>query len=50
MSWKLYHMDGFLMSLGFNNSVFYPNLYYYNIGDKSLILMTYSESFIVGYK
>jgi hypothetical protein len=26
------------------------NLYYYRIGDESLILMTYSESLVVGYK
>jgi hypothetical protein len=50
MSWKLYQMDGFLMSLGFNKSVADPNLYYYSVGDESLILMTYSESLIVGYK
>jgi hypothetical protein len=50
MSWKLYQMDEFLMSLGFSKSVVDPNLYYYSVGDKSLILMTYSESLIVGYK
>jgi hypothetical protein len=50
MSWKLYQMDGFLMSLGFNKSIYYPNLYYYSVGDKSLILMTYSESFDVENK
>jgi hypothetical protein len=43
-------MDGFLMSLDFNKSVVDPNLYYYNIGDESLILMTYSKILIVGYK
>jgi hypothetical protein len=30
------------MSLGFNKSVVDPNLYYYSVGDESLILMTYS--------
>ena len=35
-------MNGFLMSLGFSKSVVDPNLYYYNVGDESLILMTYS--------
>jgi hypothetical protein len=50
MSWKLYHMDRFLMSLGFRKSVVDLNLYYYSVGDKSLILMTYSESLVVGYK
>jgi hypothetical protein len=50
MGWKLYHMDRFLMSLGFKKSVVDPNLYYYNVGDESLILMTYSKSLIVGYK
>jgi hypothetical protein len=50
MSWKLYQMDGFLMSLVFNKSFVDPNLYYYNIGDESLMLMTYSESLVVGYK
>jgi hypothetical protein len=43
-------MDGFLMSLGFNKSVVDPNLYYYIVGDESLILVTYSESLVVGYK
>jgi hypothetical protein len=50
MSWKLYQMDGFLMSLGFSKSVVDPNLYYYSVGDESLILMTYSESLVVRYK
>jgi hypothetical protein len=50
MSWKLYQMDGFLMSLGFNKSVGDPNLYYYSVGDESLILMTYSEILVVRYK
>jgi hypothetical protein len=44
MSWKLYEMDGFLMSFGFRKSVANPNLYYYNVGDESLFLMTYLES------
>jgi hypothetical protein len=43
-------MDGFLMSLGYNKSIADPNLYYNNVGDESLILMTYSESLVVGYK
>jgi hypothetical protein len=43
-------MDGFLMSLGFNKIIFYPNLYYYIVGDESLILVTYSGSIVVGYK
>jgi hypothetical protein len=43
-------MDGFLMSLGFNKSVSDPNLYYYIVGDESLILMTYLGSLVVGYK
>ena len=30
-------MDGILMSLGFSKSVYDPNLYYYIVGDKSLI-------------
>jgi hypothetical protein len=38
------------MSLGFGKSVAYPNLYYYNVGDETLILMTYSESLAIGYK
>jgi hypothetical protein len=42
MSWKLYQMNGFLMSLGFNKSIVDPNRYYYSVGDESLILMTYS--------
>jgi hypothetical protein len=50
MSWKLHQMDGFLMSLGFSKSVADPNLYYYIVGDESLILVTYSESLVVGYK
>jgi hypothetical protein len=43
-------MDGFLMSLGFSKSVADPNLYYYIVGDESLILVTYSGSLVVGYK
>jgi hypothetical protein len=43
-------MDGFFMSLGFNKSVVDPNLYYYIVGDESLILVTYSRSLVVRYK
>jgi hypothetical protein len=43
-------MDGFLMSLGFSKSIADPNLYYYSVGDKSLILMACSETLVVGYK
>jgi hypothetical protein len=43
-------MDGFFMSLGFNKSVVDPNIYYYSVGEESLILMTYSKSLVVGYK
>jgi hypothetical protein len=50
MSWKLHQIDGFLMSLGFNKNIADPNLYYYNVGEESLILITYSESLVVGYK
>jgi hypothetical protein len=50
MSWKLHQIDGFLMSLGFIKIVVDPNLYYYIVGDKSLIFMTYSGSCVVGYK
>jgi hypothetical protein len=50
MSWKLHQMDGFLMSLGFSKGVANPNLYYYIVGDESLILMTYSGSSVVRYK
>jgi hypothetical protein len=50
MSWKLYQMNGFLMSLGFSKSVVGPILYYYSVGDESLILMTYSESLVVENK
>lgn len=37
------NMDGFLKSLGFNKSVFYPNLYYHIVGDKCLILVLYVD-------
>jgi hypothetical protein len=47
MSWKLYQIDRFLISLDFNKSVANPNLYHYNVGDESLILMNYSESVVV---
>ena len=47
MNWKLYQIDRFLMSLDFNKSVADPNIYHYSVGDKSLILMTYSESVVV---
>jgi hypothetical protein len=50
MSWKLHQIDGFLMSLVFSKSVVDPNLYYYIVGEESLILMTYSGSRVVGYK
>jgi hypothetical protein len=48
MSWKLYQIDRFLMRLDFNKSITYPNLY--NLGDKNMILMTYSESLVVENK
>jgi hypothetical protein len=48
MSWKLYQIDIFLMSLDFSKSVVDPNLY--SVGDENLILMNYSESVVVGYK
>jgi len=38
------------MSLDFNKSIAYPNLYYYSVDDKSLILMTYSEILVVENK
>jgi hypothetical protein len=41
MSWYLYQIDIFLMSLDFSKSVVDPNLY--SVGDEKLILMTYSE-------
>jgi hypothetical protein len=50
MSWKLHQMDIFLMRLGFNKGVVYPNIYYYIVGDESLILMTYSGNHVVGYR
>jgi hypothetical protein len=50
MSWKLYQIDKFLMSLDFNKSVVDPKLYHYSVDDESLILMTYSENLVVGYK
>jgi hypothetical protein len=40
-------MDGFLMRLGFSKSIVDSNLYYYSVGDESLILMTSSESIVV---
>jgi hypothetical protein len=43
-------MDGSLMSLGFSKSVVDPNLYYYSVGDDSLILITYSEILVDEYK
>jgi hypothetical protein len=48
MSWKLYQIDRFLMSLDFSKSVADPNLY--SVGDENLILMTYSESLVVENK
>ena len=36
-------MDRFLMILGFNKSIVDPNLYYYSVGNESLIFMTYLE-------
>ena len=50
MSWKLHQIDGFLMSLGYSKDITDPNLYYYIVGDESLILMTYSGSRVVGYR
>jgi hypothetical protein len=50
MSWKLYQIDRFLMTLDINKSIAYPNLYYYNVDDTSSILMTYSESLAVENK
>jgi hypothetical protein len=43
-------MDGFLMSLGYGKSVVDPNLYYYIVGNETLILVTYSRSLVVEYK
>jgi hypothetical protein len=34
--------------MSFNKSIADPNLY--SVGDENLILMTYSESVVVGYK
>jgi hypothetical protein len=48
MSWNLYQIDRFLMSLDFSKSVVDPNLY--SVGDENLILMTYSESLVVENK
>ena len=45
MSWNLYQIDRFLMSLDFSKSVADPNLY--SVGDKNLILMTYLERLVV---
>ena len=50
MSWKLYQIDRFLISLDFNKSVADANLYHYNVGDKSPIPMNYSESVVVTSK
>jgi len=50
MSWKLYEIYKFLMSLEFSKSVVDPNLYHYSVDEESLILVTYLESLIVGYK
>jgi hypothetical protein len=36
-------MDGFLMSLGFSESVVDPNLYYHIVGDDCLILVLYMD-------
>jgi hypothetical protein len=49
MSWKLYHIDKFLMSFDFSKSVADPNIHHYSVDDKSQILMNYSESLVVGY-
>jgi hypothetical protein len=43
-------MNGFLMSLGFSKCVVDPKLYYYSVGDESLILMTCSKSLVVENK
>jgi hypothetical protein len=48
MSWYLYQIDRFLMSLDFSKSVVDPNLY--SVGDENLILMTYSEIPVVENK
>jgi hypothetical protein len=42
-------MDGFSMNLGFNKSVFDPNLYYHIVGDECLILVLHvDELFLTG--
>jgi hypothetical protein len=42
-------MDGFMMSLGFNKSVVYPNLYYHIDGNECLILILYEDNiFLIG--
>jgi hypothetical protein len=42
--------DGWILDeFGFHKSVVDPNLYYYSVGDESLILMTYLEGLVVGY-
>jgi hypothetical protein len=41
--------DGFLMSLGFSESVVDPNLYYHIVGDECLILVLYVDDlFLTG--
>jgi hypothetical protein len=50
MSSKIYQIYRFFMSSYFIKSVADPNLYYYSVGDESLILMTYSKILVVGYK
>jgi hypothetical protein len=46
MSWKLYQIDRFLMSLCFIKSVVDPNQYHYSVGDENLILINYLESLV----
>jgi hypothetical protein len=44
-------IDGYLMSLGFNESVVDPNLYYHIVGDECLILVLYVDDiFLIGSK
>ena len=44
-------IDGYLMSLGFNKSVFYYNLCYNIVGDECLILVLYVDDlFLIGSK
>jgi hypothetical protein len=44
-------IDGYLMSLGFNKSVFYSNLCYNIVGDECLILVLYVDGlFLIGSK